>query len=162
MSEYGAAYTTVKAARFRLTEQDTKQRKAVIRITLLGKARVRVVGEDGIEYLSKEYSTKVNRTYSVTADLTNAPNQVYTVTLEMAGMTDSVFQSVNNVFEVSWGRLSSDMGVLYSLQKQLQEDARTVRLSWIGNGVCLTFPLITGSLGRRLRMVKITPSHIFF
>lgn len=68
VSEYGAAYTTVKAARFRLTEQDTKQRKAVIRITLLGKARVRVVGEDGIEYLSKEYSTKVNRTYSVTAE----------------------------------------------------------------------------------------------
>lgn len=125
----------MKAAQFCLTEEDTKQRKAIIRITLIGRARVQVTGEDGIAYLSKEYSTKVDRTYSVTVDLTNAPNQVYTVTLELAGMTDAVLQSVNNVFEVSWGRLSSDMGVLYSLQKELQEEARTVRLSWVGNGV---------------------------
>ncbi|NLW48265.1 MAG: hypothetical protein GXY86_13150 [Firmicutes bacterium] len=91
-----------------------------------------------------------------TADLTNAPNQVYTVTLELAGMTDAVLQSVNNVFEVSWGRLSSDLGVLYSLQKELQEDARTVRLSWVGNGVLFDVSTDNGKTWQTVENGEIT------
>ncbi|NLW46757.1 MAG: RHS repeat-associated core domain-containing protein [Firmicutes bacterium] len=74
----------------------------------------------------------------------------------MAGMTDSVLQSVNNVFEVSWGRLSSDMGVLYSLQKQRQEEARTVRLSWIGNGVLFDVSTDNGKTWETVKNGKIT------
>ncbi|NLW46759.1 MAG: hypothetical protein GXY86_05440 [Firmicutes bacterium] len=156
VTEYSAAYNIVKAAQFRLTEQDTKQRKAVIRITLTGKARIRVTGEDGIEYLSKEYSNKADNTYSVTADLTTAPNQIYTVTLELAGTTGSVFQSINIIFEVSWGNLASNMGVLYSLQKQLQEDARSVKLSWVGNGILFDVSTDNGKTWETVENGKIT------
>lgn len=126
-------YKSAKSIQFGLTEQD-KSRKISIKFVLLGKARIRLVGQDGIEYLSKEYTASTEKTQSVTADLTNAPNQLYMVVLELA-CSDLTKPAKNSIFEISWGNTGSTLGDVIMLPVDFQEEVRSVRLTWAGIGV---------------------------
>jgi RHS repeat-associated protein len=76
-------------------------------------------------------------------DLASAPNQEYLVTLDLAAPLTGFNQTVNNLFEVTWGNIDLRLGVLYTLPVDLQEDARSVKLNWIGTGA--TFQVSTDS-----------------
>jgi hypothetical protein len=87
------------------------------------------------QYLSKEFTANTERTKNLSCSLASAPDQLYLVTLElMADPSGGVLEAQNTKFEAAWG----DATTLVKLVTQpvtLNEDARSVRLSWSGTGV---------------------------
>jgi|GEM_PF-3990996 len=96
--------------------------------------------EEGI-FNKKEYINNAEKIYSATADLTDAPNQTYTVTLELASGT-KVLLATNQAFEVTWGDLGLRLGELYMQPYNLTQEVRSLRLIWAGYGVAFqVYPL---------------------
>jgi hypothetical protein len=96
-------YKQLKALRFRLTDTDP-DRTAKITLTHRGKARVRIIGEDNQEYLSKEFTANTERTQNLSCSLAAEPDQLYLVTLElMADSSGGVLEARNTRFEANWG-----------------------------------------------------------
>ena len=81
----------------------------------IGKARLRATGEDGSEYLTKEYTTNAEKTYTVNVDLRTAPNQAYAVRLELAAI-GAYTEAVSRIVEIAWGNLSVSHGEFSSVQ----------------------------------------------
>jgi RHS repeat-associated protein len=148
-------YKQLKALRFRLTDTDP-DRTVKINLTHRGKARIRIIGEDNQEYLSKEFTANTERTQNLSCSLASEPDQLYLVTLElMADPSGGVLEARNTRFEANWGDPTT-LGKLVTQPVTLQEDARTVRLSWSGVGVSFMVSTDSGKTWESVENGKAT------
>lgn len=147
-------YEVAKILRFRFTKEDFGER-IQIKFNLTGKARIRVLGEDGEEYLSREFVGQNDQELSYNADFANVPQQFYIVVLELA--SNLGLETRNNLFEVTWGsQETTTLGELYTVPVTLNKEVKAVRLSWAGTGVSFQISTDNGVTWELLENGKVT------